>query len=86
VHADILTVRKANIELQVGRPNFTPAIRTAPPSSLMGDNSSIRGLVMTSEAPAARGDKLEQSGIVISGAHNTVVGNTVSGFMSAASW
>jgi hypothetical protein len=83
VHGDILTVRKANVlllgrqaELHARNPNRAAVFLT-------GENSSIRGLAITSAPADARGDRLEQSGLVVSGTGNTVVANTVSGFKSA---
>jgi hypothetical protein len=83
VHVDTLTVRRANVLLSGRQATLHAGNPDRAAIFLTGENSSIRGFDITSGPPAGRGDKLEQSGLVISGVHNTVVGNTVSGFMSA---
>jgi polygalacturonase len=83
VHGNVLAVHKANIvllgrqaELHAGNPDRAAIL-------LAGESSAIRGFTITSAPANARGERLEQSGVVVSGAGNVVAGNTVIGFKSA---
>jgi parallel beta-helix repeat protein len=82
-HSDILVLKSPNVTLAgtgatllAGNPNRAAIV-------LEGSNTTILDFTIASEAPGERGDQPEQSGIVMSGNDNAVLGSVVRGFRSA---
>lgn len=82
-HDDILVVTKPNVSLAGQGAVLLAGNPARAAIFLAGENSAIRDLAITSRPPGARGDRDEQSGVVVSGTGNAVEGNTVSGFKNA---
>jgi parallel beta-helix repeat protein len=82
-HGDTLAVRPANVTLAGSDATLLAGNPSRAAILLEGENSAIRSLTIASEPPGERGDRNEQSGVVVSGHGNAVLGNIVRGFKNA---